>query len=93
MVAVILLALFVGCYGKKLASDGLSPSDFLITDLPLYNGSFNDIPFKQYAGYMPLGDPDETALFFWFVESQSDPANDPLTLWLNGFVIICRYFI
>ena len=70
--------------GKKLASDGLTPQDFLITDLPLYNGSFDDIPFKQYSGYMPLGDDDETALFFWFVESQSDPKNDPLTLWLNG---------
>lgn len=23
-------------------------------------------------------------LFYWFVESQRDPANDPLVLWLNG---------
>eukprot|EP01083_Nonionella_stella_P316915 1151628_1 len=61
-----------------------TPTDFLITSLPLYNGTFDDIPFKQYAGLMPLGDEDETAFFFWFVESQSDPANDPLSIWLNG---------
>merc|ERR1719203_1517755 len=72
------------CIGKKLISDVLSPVDFVITDLPQYNGSFDAIPFKQYAGYMPLGDEDETAFFFWFVESQSKPATDPLTLWLNG---------
>ena len=69
---------------KTISSDNLTPSDFLITSLPLYSGSFDDIPFKQYAGYMPLGDIDETALFFWFVESQNNPLNDPITLWLNG---------
>ena len=85
MLSLILVGLIgISLSKKSLPSDGLSPSDFLITDLPLYNGTFNDIPFKQYSGYMPLGDVDETALFFWFVESQNDPANDPLTLWLNG---------
>ena len=78
------MGLISGVFAKELASDGLTPNDFLITNLPLYNGSFDDIPFKQYSGYMPLGDQDETALFFWFVESQTNPSTDPLTLWLNG---------
>lgn len=76
------LCLVVAALSKELPSDVLSPTDFLITDLPLFNGSFDSIPFKQYAGYMPLGDEDETAFFFWFVESQNDPSTDPLTLWL-----------
>eukprot|EP01084_Bolivina_argentea_P250265 419247_1 len=33
---------------------------------------------------MPLGDEDETALFFWFVESQRNPKEDPIALWNNG---------
>jgi len=37
--------------------------------------------FKQYSGYLPsLGN----RLHYWFVESQSNPAKDPVVLWLNG---------
>ena len=61
----------------------LTPDDFLINSLPLLNTS-ETISFKQYAGYMPLGDSEETALYFWFVESQNDPTSDPVALWLNG---------
>ena len=61
-----------------------TPDDYLITSLPLYNGSFSEIPFKQYAGFMPIGDESDTHLFFWFVESQRSPSTDPLMLWTNG---------
>ena len=40
--------------------------------------------FKHYSGFMPLGDKAGTHLFFWFVESQRDPASDPLLYWTNG---------
>lgn len=36
----------------------------------------------SYAGFIDLA-PDVHA-FFWFFESRRDPANDPITLWLNG---------
>ncbi|ETN42933.1 uncharacterized protein HMPREF1541_02091 [Cyphellophora europaea CBS 101466] len=37
---------------------------------------------NSYAGFVDLA-PDVHS-FFWFFESRRDPANDPLTLWLNG---------
>jgi carboxypeptidase C (cathepsin A) len=37
---------------------------------------------NSYSGFIDLA-PDVHA-FFWFFESRRDPANDPITLWLNG---------
>ncbi|PTU23793.1 hypothetical protein P175DRAFT_0428594 [Aspergillus ochraceoroseus IBT 24754] len=37
---------------------------------------------KSYSGYVDLSPTSHT--FFWFFEARHDPANAPLTLWLNG---------
>lgn len=37
---------------------------------------------KSYAGFINLS-PDVHS-FFWFFEARHDPANAPITLWLNG---------
>jgi len=52
----------------------------LITNLP---GAPN-VTFAQYSGYIVVNDTHGRNLFFWFVESQRNPATDPLVLWLNG---------
>jgi hypothetical protein len=69
-----------------LAWTGVSASNlpptadsFLIESLPTQGGSFSP-DFKQYSGFMPLGDAAGTHLFFWFVESQRDPVTDPVRL-------------
>jgi cathepsin A (carboxypeptidase C) len=35
----------------------------------------------QYTGWLDVG---HKHLFFWYFDSQNDPVNDPLTLWMNG---------
>jgi len=49
-----------------------------ITSLPGWTGP---LPSKQYSGYLNVS---ATHLHYWFVESESDPANAPVVLWFNG---------
>lgn len=54
------------------------PSD-VITSLPGIDFKIN---FKQYSGYLQ---PDSSSfMHYWLLQSQSNPATDPIVLWLNG---------
>lgn len=57
-----------------------------ILSLPDFNET---LAFKHYSGYVEGSDEDakpgeKRFLHYWFVESQSEPARDPIVLWLNG---------
>ncbi|XP_054158424.1 lysosomal protective protein-like [Oppia nitens] len=45
-------------------------------------GLKDKINFKQYSGYLNI--PDGKHLFYWFVESQTNPESAPVVLWLQG---------
>jgi carboxypeptidase C (cathepsin A) len=55
--------------------------DDLIKNLP---GLSEPVKFNQYAGYVNVNSTNGRNLFYWFVESQNDPKNDPVVLWMNG---------
>ncbi|KAJ9128973.1 hypothetical protein P3X46_034268 [Hevea brasiliensis] len=38
----------------------------------------------QYSGFITIDEKQEKALFYYFVEAETDPASKPLVLWLNG---------
>ncbi|RCN28433.1 serine carboxypeptidase [Ancylostoma caninum] len=52
---------------------------FLIKNLPNLDEPMKS---KQYTGYLSVSDTKK--LFYWYIESESDPDNDPVVLWLNG---------
>jgi len=40
--------------------------------------------FNQYSNYITVDPVAGRSLFYWFVESQNNPATDPVVLWLTG---------
>lgn len=47
--------------------------------------NFPEIPsFDMYSGYLDVPNSKGKSLHYVFVESQNDPINDPILLWLNG---------
>ncbi|XP_038067409.1 lysosomal protective protein-like [Patiria miniata] len=50
-----------------------------ITSLPGVSGPLSS---RQYSGYLSAS--GTIKLHYWFVESERDPQNDPLVLWMNG---------
>ncbi|CAL5387370.1 unnamed protein product [Camellia sinensis] len=59
----------------------IAASSTIVTSLPGFNGT---LPFSLETGYVGVGDMDDVQLFYYFVESQRNPAQDPLMLWLTG---------
>ena len=57
--------------------------EHLVTSLPGYDG---ELPSKHYSGYLPVGKTSGVPgyIHYWYIESESDPTNDPLVYWTNG---------
>ncbi|CAK9144977.1 unnamed protein product [Ilex paraguariensis] len=53
----------------------------IIKTLPGFSG---ELPVKLETGYVGIGEKDEIQLFYYFVESERSPEDDPLILWLAG---------
>ncbi|PNX87663.1 serine carboxypeptidase 45-like protein, partial [Trifolium pratense] len=42
------------------------------------------IGFQHFSGYVTVDEKKHRYLFYYFVESETDPSSKPLVLWLNG---------
>ncbi|RXH86989.1 hypothetical protein DVH24_028489 [Malus domestica] len=58
-----------------------APQSALVSQIPGFSGT---LPSKHYAGYVTVDQSHGRNLFYYFVESEGKPAEDPVVLWLNG---------
>lgn len=56
------------------------PMNDLITKLP----GQPDVSFRQFSGYIDVDEKAGRSAFYYFVEAEKDPMNQPLTIWLTG---------
>ncbi|KAI3498142.1 hypothetical protein L1887_33911 [Cichorium endivia] len=59
----------------------LTHSKSIVKTLPGYPGQ---LPFKLETGYVGIGEKEEAQFFYYFVESERNPEEDPLLLYLTG---------
>ena len=45
---------------------------------------FGPPPTRHWTGFVEVDAPSSTPLFYYLVESASNPENDPLVWWMNG---------
>ncbi|CAM8928599.1 unnamed protein product [Rhodiola kirilowii] len=64
-------------FGFKNVAEA-APRSALVRYLPGFSSSF---PSKHFSGFVDI---DEKHLFYYFVQSERDPVNDHVVLWLNG---------
>ncbi|KAK3136344.1 hypothetical protein QOZ80_5BG0432180 [Eleusine coracana subsp. coracana] len=76
---VLLLVVLLGC----LAWEGVAaPAGAEVTRVPGFTGA--RLPSRHFAGYVTVDERHGRRLFYYLVQSERDPANDPVVLWLNG---------
>ncbi|KAK1366923.1 Serine carboxypeptidase-like 16 [Heracleum sosnowskyi] len=63
---------------QVVAADTHSP---LIKFLPGFQGP---LPFGFRTGYVGVDESEDVQLFYYFVESQRNPKEDPLIVWMTG---------
>ncbi|KAF3437903.1 hypothetical protein FNV43_RR20659 [Rhamnella rubrinervis] len=78
LLVVVVLVLGVADNYIKIVD---SESNSIINSLPGFPGN---LPFKLETGYVGVGEEEEIQLFYYFIESERSPEEDPLVLWLTG---------
>nr|XP_043633062.1 serine carboxypeptidase-like 16 [Erigeron canadensis] len=79
----LLLITFLLSLTPLSQSTDVAPSSksSIVKYLPGYNGQ---LPFTLETGYVGIGEKEEAQFFYYFVESERNPEEDPLLFYLTG---------
>jgi len=76
--------ILLGLIGIFLSALVVAPiAEDEVKSLPGWNGPLKS---KHYSGYLPVGNASKSAgmIHYWFIESENNPAKDPVVYWTNG---------
>ncbi|CAK4086924.1 unnamed protein product [Aphanomyces euteiches] len=80
---LVALAATIGALGVVTYTTRVAGPTSEVVDPSIVDPTFCDVTRQQF-GYIKLPHKVNDNYFYWFFESRSDPANDPLVLWLTG---------
>uniref|UniRef100_A0A0E0INR7 Uncharacterized protein n=1 Tax=Oryza nivara TaxID=4536 RepID=A0A0E0INR7_ORYNI len=83
LLLLLLLLVTCSCLSARERSNSSSSSSSrrVVRHLPGFDGA---LPFELETGYVEVDRIAGVRLFYYFIRSESSPADDPLLLWLTG---------
>ncbi|KAI3701682.1 hypothetical protein L6452_26936 [Arctium lappa] len=72
----IIIIIVISCFRAAI-----STSTGTVQYLPGFQGS---LPFHLETGYVGVDENEDIQLFYYFIQSDSNPKDDPLILWITG---------
>ncbi|XP_037438198.1 serine carboxypeptidase-like 15 [Triticum dicoccoides] len=77
----LLLLLPSAASSSSSSSSSLRQQSKIITHLPGFDGP---LPFQLQTGYVEVDESNGVHLFYYFIRSERNPAEDPVMIWLTG---------
>ncbi|XP_031131958.1 serine carboxypeptidase-like 7 [Ipomoea triloba] len=79
----LVLLLVLGLFSSELLPEIMAAPGSKVDYLPGLQHQ-GPLPFELQTGYIGVGEGDEVQVFYYFINSESDPTSDPILMWISG---------